>query len=348
VADCLIGLGSNLGNRQETLDRAVARLSRSPNVSLVARSRWRETAPVGGPPGQGPFLNGAVLLETGLEPDALLSLLKTMETDFGRGLGERWGPRPLDLDLLLYGGLVLRTPALVLPHPRMAWRRFVLEPAVEVAASMIHPTTGWTVGRLLDHLNTAAPYVAIAGPIGAGKTELAETLARETGARLVAEPIDLPPLEAFRADPSGRALALALEFLQRRTRLLAVDLPQWGGAGRLAVSDFWLDQCLAFARVRLPAGQMAALRQRWEQGRTRIVQPKLIVLLDSPVEQIVERMRRLGRGDAPAGGLELLERIRREILAEATQPDRGPLLHLTTEDPQHVLSEALAAVEAMK
>jgi thymidylate kinase len=91
-----------------------------------------------------------------------------------------------------------------------------------------------------------------------------------------------------------------------------------------------------------------ALRQRWQQDQTTVVQPKLIVLLDPPVEQIVERMRRQGRRGEPSVGPDLLEQIRQEIRAEATQPDRGPLLHLTTEDPQHVLDEALAAVEAMK
>ena len=142
-----------------------------------ARSSWRETAPIGGPPGQAAFLNGAVKLETPLPPHELLGCLQQIEGELGRRRAERWGPRPIDLDLLLYDELILTTPELVLPHPRMAWRRFVLEPAAEVAGSMIHPTIRWTLARLLAHLNESMPYVAITGPIAAGKTRLAERLA---------------------------------------------------------------------------------------------------------------------------------------------------------------------------
>ncbi len=144
---CLIGLGSNEGNRQATLDAAVAELARQPQITIAAVSSWCETAPIGGPPQQARFLNGALRAETSLEPHALLSCLQRIENRLGRQRAERWGPRTIDLDLLLYDKLVLDTPSLVLPHPRMAWRRFVLKPAAEVAGAMLHPTIGWTVAR---------------------------------------------------------------------------------------------------------------------------------------------------------------------------------------------------------
>ena len=128
---------------------------------------------VGGPEGQRPYLNGALLLETSLEPEALLTRLLQIEAELGRCRSTRWDQRTIDLDLLLYDSLVVRSPELELPHPRMAVRRFVLEPAAEVAGSMVHPTIGWSVDRLLEHLCSATPYAAIVGPPESGKTELA-------------------------------------------------------------------------------------------------------------------------------------------------------------------------------
>jgi len=348
MSSCLIGLGSNLGERRQTLDRAVASLAGHPQMLLSSRSTWHESPPVGGPPGQPPYLNGAVLLETSLHPEGVLKALQQIETDLGRRPGPRWGPRPIDLDLLLYGQTVLRTPRLVLPHPRMAWRRFVLRPAAEVARSMIHPTTGWTIARLLDHLDRAVPYVAITGPIGAGKTQLAQRLSRQTSARLIKERLDLDRLEAFYADPACHGWEMELEFLQRRARLLAAGAPEWSADRRLAVSDFWFDQSLAFARVWLPPDRFEVFAGLWQQLRPGVVGPKLLVLLDAPAEQLLERVVRRGRRGEQDLSRQQLDQIRRSVLVQASQPDQGPLLQLATDDFEEVFREVLAAVEAME
>jgi 2-amino-4-hydroxy-6-hydroxymethyldihydropteridine diphosphokinase len=124
-----VGLGSNLGDRRAHLDAAVAALRELGDV--VAVSSLYETAPIGGPP-QGDYLNAVAVLDTDLDPAELLETLLAFEADRGRQRAVQFGPRTLDLDLLLYGNEVVDEPGLAVPHPRMTERRFVLEPLLEV------------------------------------------------------------------------------------------------------------------------------------------------------------------------------------------------------------------------
>lgn len=146
--DCLIGLGSNLGDRPRTLEAAIAQLAAHPEVSLVAVSSFHLTQPVGGPAGQGEFLNAAARVETNLSPHALLGLLHAIEANLGRKRAVRWGARTIDLDLLLYGDQVVDAPDLQVPHPLAHQRGFVLAPACEIAAEMWHPVLGKTLAEL--------------------------------------------------------------------------------------------------------------------------------------------------------------------------------------------------------
>ena len=196
----------------------------------------------------------------------MLTLLQGVEAELGRQRAERWGPRSIDLDLLLYDELVLDTPALVIPHPRMACRRFVLEPAAEVAGAMLHPTIRWTVARLLEHLNTARPYVAVTGPIAAGKTHLAERLAAAIPARLILEKPDWARLDAFYADPASHARQVETAFVTERFQLLDAAAKAWSDS-RWVVSDFWFDQSAAFARAWLPEAQRPAFLEQYERSR---------------------------------------------------------------------------------
>jgi len=153
VVKAYVALGSNLGERRANLDAAVERLAAAPEVRVLARSSWRETAPVGGPPGQPDYLNGVVEVETSLAPRELLSRIKEIEQELGRVRAERWGPRAIDCDLVLYGGAVVDEPGLTVPHPRMRERRFVLSPLAEVAPEARDPVTGLTAGELLARLD---------------------------------------------------------------------------------------------------------------------------------------------------------------------------------------------------
>ncbi|MCX5950868.1 MAG: 2-amino-4-hydroxy-6-hydroxymethyldihydropteridine diphosphokinase [Cyanobacteria bacterium] len=150
VSRAAIALGSNIGNSASILKDALKALDQHPQVSLVRHSSWYRTVPVG--PVQDDFLNGCALLETDLTAAALLELLLSTEQDFGRIRLEHWGPRSLDLDLILYGNQVIATERLQVPHPRLAERSFVLTPLAEIAPEWIEPTSGKTISELASQL----------------------------------------------------------------------------------------------------------------------------------------------------------------------------------------------------
>jgi 2-amino-4-hydroxy-6-hydroxymethyldihydropteridine diphosphokinase len=154
VTPAAVGLGGNLGRPEAAFRDALAGLRATPGVAVLAASRLWRSEPWG-LRDQPEFLNAALLLETSLPPEALLARLAGLERRAGRAPGVRWGPRPLDLDLLFHGGTVTGGPGLTLPHPRLAERTFVLEPLAEVAPDWIHPVLGRTCGRLLAELRAS-------------------------------------------------------------------------------------------------------------------------------------------------------------------------------------------------
>lgn len=141
-----IALGTNLGDRLTNLRTALVAMQ--PEVKLLAESHVYETPPWGYED-QPAFLNMVVKAETGLEPEALLTFLKQLEVELGREQNFRWGPRLIDLDILFYDDLVLDTPSLVIPHPRLHERAFVLVPLMDVAPELVHPILHKRIRELL-------------------------------------------------------------------------------------------------------------------------------------------------------------------------------------------------------
>ena len=241
------------------------------DVEVRAVSSYHETAPVGGPPGQGPFLNAAATVESGLDPKSLLESLREIEANAGRVRVVRWGERTLDLDLLLYGDTIRgRHPkisvfwsamptGLQVPHPWLPYRRFVLAPAAEIAADMVDPVTKKSIAQLLANLDRRPSYVALAGHHNPRMRRLFGRLTQSLNAAGVSGGRPCWD-EAFLArvnkrtlpagnDPAKRQsfvdewLRLRESALGELTEVLRAD--RWSEmslADQWVVSDFWLDQ----------------------------------------------------------------------------------------------------------
>ncbi|MFP6750348.1 MAG: 2-amino-4-hydroxy-6-hydroxymethyldihydropteridine diphosphokinase [Pirellulaceae bacterium] len=278
MASCLIALGSNLGDSLSLINQASEAIEQFPGVQQVATSSILETAAVGGPADQSAFLNSALLLDTTLSAGQLFKKVRLLENQLGRQRDVRWGPRTMDLDLLLYDNLVIRTSDLELPHPRMTFRNFVLEPACQVACSFRHPVNGATLAELHRHLLTSANYMAVTGP---GSTVLAERLAERSGGQLA----------------SGRP-GRDDHFPDSLERALQLDPAGW------VFSDGWVDELLC------PPGDATSLAH-WSDQRELIPPAKIVVAIEpcrldqqSAWRRIIERPHRLPVLALPEGDLD--------------------------------------------
>ena len=145
---CFIALGSNLGRPLNQVETALQALADEPGCKLLAHSSWYRSAPMG-PAGQPEYINGVALINTDLEPLPLLHRLQEIERHQGRQRGERWGPRTLDLDLLLYGDELIESAELTVPHPGLTERNFVLLPLAEIDPALVLPC-GTALASLLE------------------------------------------------------------------------------------------------------------------------------------------------------------------------------------------------------
>jgi len=344
MATALIALGSNLGDRRQNLETALSQLAGHSGIRLVTKSSFHSTRPIGGPPGQGDFLNAAARLETSLSLQELHSVLKATEAAVGRVRADRWGPRTLDLDLLLYDEQVVETPELTVPHPRMAFRRFVLEPAAEIAPDMRHPTIGWTVAELRDHVRTRTPYVAaITGVVAADKTALAIATAAAIAGRIIRDPdpVDIS-LDAIRA--SRRSFDEVLELLERRAR--PIRMTGWTSSDFMLVSDYLFDESqILFMSVIDRRGEFT---ERFEELSNTLSRPKLLAILNSP-------LRASWFIEAIIASTPIQSRMRETMVGMGTALSshvatswRGPLLRLEASKPEEARDELVAAIQGMQ
>ena len=297
MARCLVGCGSNVGRRRELLDRAVELLRHMPGVSVLAVSRYRDTRPIGGPPGQAAYLNGACLLDTDLPPHELLGLLAAVENTLHRERSERWGPRTVDLDLLLYGDAVLETASLTVPHPRMTTRRFVLEPCVEIAPEAVHPQAACTLAELLESISMPRPHIAVIGVPGSGAAAVAAAVADAALARLVRAPVSWGELVAggpAAADPRAWEDAIVAAAWPLR-------VAGWPDDPHGSVTDYWIPHGRIVAEAVVPAATAARMQASWRRAAAETVPPQVAILLVAGPETLEARLLQGLVADAAAG-----------------------------------------------
>lgn len=328
MATCLISVGANLGDRRHTIEHSLQRVSKLLSTTLVSRSELYATAAVGGPADQPEFLNAAAIIETSLTPLELLHGLQEIQREAGRVADTRWGPRTLDLDLLLYDAIILHTPELVIPHPRMSFRRFVLEPAVEVAPDMIDPRNGWTVRRLWQHLQQTPNFLAITGLPGVGQTGLARAAAARLGAEAVLQPARLADLHF---DSPSRDLSRELEFLRQCLRVL--PRRDVVSAEQTWICDFWIEELLVSVEA-AGLGSASAAFDEVQAHSQHLLTPKLMVMLEASSE-------RCAHSPALSGFQDRLSQL-------LSQPDRPPVLKLLAANTAWNLEEIVAAALAMR
>ena len=309
-----IGLGSNLGDRERTIREALQMLGGNGNIEVTRVSDLQETLPLGQMT-QPNYLNGVAQIRTRLEAQELLRRFKATEAALGRQPHAKWASRTIDLDLLLYGDRILEENGLVVPHPDVHLRSFVLEGLCQLDPGLIHPLLREPMSELLQRLNggsfvlnpEAPQLVSVAGVIGVGKTTLAKKLGEVLRAPVLFEPYDtnpfLPEVYAGRAE---LALDSQLYFLVHRAEQIGRDvLPP----GRIAVTDYVFDKEMIYARRLLNPTQLELYESIYPPFSQRVTTPALAIYLQESPANCLERIRRRNRPYEQGVALEFLEAL---------------------------------------
>jgi len=333
-----------------------------PGIALLEVSQFMETRPVGGPPGQPAYLNAACLIETSFEPEDLLEMLAAIENTLDRRREQRWGPRSIDLDLLLHGDRIIENERLQLPHPRMTTRRFVLEPAAEIAPDLQHPQAGCTIGDLLENISQRHLHVAVVGVPGSGCPEVASAVADVTLSRQLHAPAALPI-----AGRPARAAVEATAFWHETLRKYAAPLKRsgWPSDPHGTVADYWLETVrLAAERFLGPAD-----RQEFLTAFNRLaggtVPPHIVLFLEVSRDALQERIRYCRQpsrqsdifADLVCSGLpatdeaDALRALQDDLkccLAGGSISRPKAVIRLDADDLGRAVNEAVAAIEAIQ
>lgn len=323
-----LSLGSNQGNKLESLQKAVLLIAEKIGAVLEIASVYK--TPALGFKGDD-FLNTCIKVSTCLPPETLIAYLLDIETKLGRVRKEKntHTDRTIDIDVLLFDDEIIFSKELIVPHPRMLERKFVLTPLAEIAKDTLHPIEKIYVSKCLDNckdtseitkitetLTRPVPltekynYIAIEGNIGAGKTSLAKMMSDEFNAKVVLERFaDNPFLPKFYEDKERFAFPLEMSFLADRYQQLTDDLAQFDLFKNLIVSDYYIFKSLIFAQVTLQKEEYILYRRMFDLMYKEITKPDLYVYLFQNTDRLIKNIKKRGRSYEQNITPEYLEKI---------------------------------------
>lgn len=309
-----LSLGSNQGNKLQNLQAAIHFLvqytGHISRISSVYQTRaWGFEAE--------DFYNICVTLTTSLSPEELLERILEIEQKLGRVRknDKKYSSRTIDIDILLFEDEVIFSPNLIVPHPRMAERKFVLVPLAEIAGQIKHPIKKISINACLAQCTDETEvqktdarldrplalfekynYIAIEGNIGSGKTSLAKKLGDDFNAKLVLERFaDNPFLPKFYEDQERFAFPLEMSFLADRYQQLSDGLAQFDLFKNFIVSDYYIFKSLIFAQVTLPAEEYKLYRKMFDILYKEIIKPDIYVFLHQSTDGLLQNIKKRGR-----------------------------------------------------
>ena len=309
-----LSLGTNQGNKLENLQNAINEID--DKVGAIQKISSVYKTPAWGFDGDD-FYNICIKVSTNLEAKALLNSLLGIENNLGRRRSSKKGyqNRNIDIDILLFDDEIIFSKTLIVPHPKMLSRKFVLLPLSEIASTLIHPIEKKQISVCLENckddseikiinkklkrpisISEKYNYIAIEGNIGAGKTSLAKMISDEFNAKTVLERFaDNPFLPKFYKDKERYAFPLEMSFLADRYQQLTDDLAQLDLFKSLIISDYYIFKSLIFAQVTLQKEEYLLYRKLFDLMYREITKPDLYIYLYQNTEQLLENIKKRGR-----------------------------------------------------
>jgi len=330
----ILSLGSNLGNRRESLEQGINYIHS--HIATVIKTSGIYETPAWGFEGE-PFYNCALLVHTTKTAHELLQALLLAEAQGGRvrsTIGE-YISRTIDIDIIAFNYDVINDPQLQIPHPRMAGRNFVLYPLRDVSPGWVHPIIKLDINQLIAAADDSgncefvmklpAPadainperfnYIAIEGNIGAGKTSLASKISEDFNARLVPERFaDNPFLPLFYKDQARYAFSLEMSFLADRYQQLTDDLAQFDLFSDFIVADYHIFKSLIFSKVTLSEDEYRLYRRLFDIMYKELPKPGLYIYLYQATDRLLEQIKKRGRDYEQDITADYLENINRGYL----------------------------------
>lgn len=333
IKTAYLSLGTNQGEKLQNLQEAVDAIGK--NIGHIRKISSIYKTKSWGFSGDD-FLNICIDVTTNLVPELLIDTILEIEKSLGRKRfdSKAYRSRKIDIDILLYNEDIINSKKLIIPHPRMLDRKFVLVPLTEIAANVIHPLENISIFQCLQNctdnseitktrLNIKRPisliekynYIAIEGNIGSGKTSLANKLSDDFNAKLVLERFaDNPFLPKFYTDKERYAFPLEMSFLADRYHQLSDDLAQFDLFKNFIVSDYYIFKSLIFAQITLPKEEYNLYRKMFDIMYKEISKPDIYVYLYQNTDRLLENIKKRGREYEQNIEPDYLEKIHKSYL----------------------------------